>query len=97
MISLFESIFNYSISKSLKGANIKLESPIDLLNDGRQYTYTSDGGYPWIKCSYNKGQARALQSVELHSRHNGHGIHLQGNKWNIQAGKRSGALFRWRI
>lgn len=60
-----------------------------------------EGGYPGVKYSYNKGQNgnRAIRSIELHSRHNGHGIHLQGNKWNLRTGTRSGVSFRrtlWR-
>ena len=58
-----------------------------------------DGGYPGVKYSYNKGQGRAVRSIELHPRHNGHGIHLQGNKWNPRTGTRSGVFFRrtiWR-
>ena len=56
-------------------------------------------GYPGIKYSYNKGQGRAVRSIELHSRHNGHGIHLQGNKWNPRTDTHSGHFFRitlWR-
>ena len=60
-----------------------------------------EGGYPGVKYSYNKGRNgnRAIRSIELHSRHNGHGIHLQGNKWNPRTGTRSGVSFRrtlWR-
>ena len=58
-----------------------------------------DNGYLGVKYSYNKGQSRAVRSIELHPRHNGHGIHLQGNKWNPQTGTRSGVFFRktlWR-
>ena len=60
-----------------------------------------ENGYPGIKYSYNKGTNgnRAIRSIELHSPHNGHGIHLQGNKWNPQTGTRSGTFFRktlWR-
>ena len=54
-------------------------------------------GYPGIKYSYNKGQGRAIRSIELHSRHNGHGIHLQGNKWNPKTGNRSGTFFRFTL
>ena len=56
-------------------------------------------GYPGVRYSYNKGQGRAVRSIELHPRHNGHGIHLQGNKWNPRTGTRSGVFFRktlWR-
>ena len=31
---------------------------------------------------------------ELLQQHNGHGIHLQGNKWNPVTGTISGAFFR---
>ncbi len=58
-----------------------------------------DNGYPGVKYSYNKGQGRAVRSIELHSRHNGHGIHLQGNKRNPRTGARAGVFFRktiWR-
>lgn len=58
-----------------------------------------ENGYPGVKYSYNKGQGRAVRSIELHPDHNGHGIHLQGNKWNPQTGSRSGTFFRktiWR-
>ena len=58
-----------------------------------------DGGYPGVKYSYNKGQSRAVRSIELHPNHNNHGIHLQGNKWNPKTGTRSGVFFRktlWR-
>ena len=58
-----------------------------------------DGGYPGVKYSYNKGQGRAVRSIELHPNHNNHGIHLQGNKWNPKTGTRSAAFFRktlWR-
>ena len=58
-----------------------------------------DGGYPGVKYSYNKGQGRAVRSIELHPNHNNHGIHLQGNKWNPKTGTRSGVFFRktlWR-
>ena len=59
------------------------------------------GGYPGVKYSFNKGSCgnRAVRSIELHPRHNNHGIHIQGNKWNTQTGKRSGTFFRktlWR-
>ena len=56
-------------------------------------------GYPGIKYSYNKGKGRAVRSIEIHPRHNGHGVHLQGNKWNPKTGTRSGTFFRktlWR-
>ena len=56
-------------------------------------------GYPGVKYSYNKGQGRAVRSIELHPNHNNHGIHLQGNKWNPQKDTRSGVFFRktiWR-
>jgi RHS repeat-associated protein len=53
-----------------------------------------DNGYPGVKYSYNKGQGRAVRSIELHPRHHGHGIHLQGNKWNPINGARKGVFFR---
>ena len=58
-------------------------------------------GYPGVKYSYNKGpnRNRAIRSIELHPNHNGHGIHLQGNKWNPITGARAGVFFRktlWR-
>ena len=56
-------------------------------------------GYPGIKYSYNKGKGRAIRSIEIHSRHNNHGVHLQVNKWNPKTGTRSGASLRitlWR-
>ncbi len=56
-------------------------------------------GYPGVKYSYNKGTNRVVRSIELHPSHNGHGIHLQGNKWNPRTGTRSGVFFRktlWR-
>ena len=56
-------------------------------------------GYPGVKYSYNKGKGRAVRSIEIHPRHNGHGVHLQGNKWNPKTGTRSGTFFRktlWR-
>ena len=53
-----------------------------------------DDGFPGIKYSYNKGQGRAIRSIELHPNHNNHGIHLQGNKWNPRTGTRSGTFFR---
>ena len=58
-------------------------------------------GYPGVKYSYNKGpnRNRAIRSIELHPNHNGHGIHLQGNKWNPITGARVGVFFRktlWR-
>lgn len=31
-----------------------------------------DNGYPGVKYSYSKGQGRAVRSIELHPRHNGH-------------------------
>ncbi len=58
-----------------------------------------EDGYPGIKYSYNKGQGRAVRSIELHPNHNNHGIHIQGNKWNPKTGTRSGVFFRktiWR-
>ena len=54
-------------------------------------------GYLGIKYSYNKGAGRAVRSIEIHPRHNGHGIHLQGNKWNPKTGTRSGTFFRWTL
>ena len=54
-----------------------------------------EDGYPGIKFSYNKGQGRAVRSVELHPNHNNHGIHLQGNKWNPKTGNRGGVYFKW--
>jgi len=56
-----------------------------------------DNGYLGVKYSYNKGQGRAVRSIELHPRHNGHGVHLQGNKWNPKTGTRSGTFFRWTL
>ncbi|MBR0541459.1 MAG: RHS repeat-associated core domain-containing protein, partial [Clostridia bacterium] len=55
--------------------------------------------YPGVKYSYNKGSGRAIRSIELHPRHNGHGIHLQGNKWNPVTNTRTSTFFRktfWR-
>ena len=54
-----------------------------------------EDGFPGIKYSYNKGQGRAVRSIELHPNHNNHGIHLQGNKWNPKTGNRGGDFFRW--
>jgi len=54
-----------------------------------------EDGYPGIKYSYNKGNGRAVRSIELHPNHNNHGIHLQGNKWNPKTGNRGGDFFRW--
>lgn len=53
-----------------------------------------EAGYPGVKYSYNKGNGRAVRSIELHPRHNGHGIHLQINKWNPVNGKRAGVVLR---
>lgn len=53
-----------------------------------------EAGYPGVKYSYNKGKGRAVRSVEIHPRHNGHGIHLQINKWNPRNGKRTGVVLR---
>ena len=51
-----------------------------------------DGGFFGVKYSYNKGQGRAVRSIEIHPNHNNHGVHLQGNKWNPKTGTRSGVF-----
>lgn len=55
-------------------------------------------GYPGVKYSYEKGQGRARRSLELHPDHNGHGRHLQLNKWDGRVpGILRSALRRWRL